>query len=265
MLRESRHGDVTRLFFETKSSRAMGLDVSAYSLRGVLIDTAFPDVASDLSRWLDEHPVRGAIVTHYHEDHAGNVGLLAARQVPTWIAPATVSHIKRPTPIGLYRWMCWGTPLPLATVPPPFDDPSLSVIAAPGHSHDHHIVWDAETGTVFGADLFLGVKVRVAHPPEREDVREQIASLRRVIALAPSRYFDAHRGPVANPLTMLSSKLAWMEEMTGRIDELIAQGLGDAEIAFRVLGRREMIDYVSMDDYSRRNVVRSVRATGKIG
>jgi glyoxylase-like metal-dependent hydrolase (beta-lactamase superfamily II) len=241
----------------------MGLDVSAYVVHGVLIDTAFPDVSGELSRWLDGHPVRGAIVTHYHEDHAGNVGELAVRQVPTWIAPTTRSHLERPTPIGLYRRLCWGTPRPLAIAPPPFEDESLAVIATPGHSHDHHVVWDADTGTVFGADLFLGVKVRVAHPPEREDVREQIASLRRVIALAPSRYFDAHRGPIENPLTLLSSKLAWMEETTGRIDELIAQGLGDAEIARRVLGRREMIDYVSMDDYSRRNVVRSVRATKK--
>ena len=207
----------------------------------------------------------GAIVTHYHEDHAGNVGLLAARRVPTWIAPATLSHITRPAPIGLYRRLCWGTPRPLAVVPSPFEDPSLSVIATPGHSHDHHVVWDAETGTVFGADLFLSVKVRVAHPPEREDIREQLASLRRVIALRPSRYFDAHRGPVAGPLTMLSSKVTWMEETIGRIDELLAEGLDDAVIARRVLGRRDMIDFMSMDDYSRRNVVRSVRATGILG
>jgi glyoxylase-like metal-dependent hydrolase (beta-lactamase superfamily II) len=179
MLRESRHEDVTRLYFETRSSRAMGLNVSAYVVRDVLIDTAFPDVAGDLGRWLDDRPVRGAIVTHYHEDHAGTVGLLAARQVPTWIAPATLSHLERPARIGRYRRLCWGTPQPLDIVPPPFEDASLCVIATPGHSSDHHIVCDAETGTVFGADLFLGVKVRVAHPPEREDVREQIASLRR--------------------------------------------------------------------------------------
>lgn len=261
MLRETRHGDVTRLLFETRSSRAMGLDVSAYVVRDVLIDTAFPDVATELGRWLDANPVRGAIVTHYHEDHAGNTDLLAARGVPAWIAPETLHHIERPARIGLYRRICWGTPRALDRVPAPFHDDSLHVIPAPGHSVDHHVVWDAQTGTVFGADLFLGVKVRVAHPKEREDIRGQITSLRRVIALEPERYFDAHRGIVADPVTMLRAKADWLEETVRRIDELVADGLSDAQIARRVLGPVGMIDIVSAGDYSRRNVVRSVRAS----
>jgi glyoxylase-like metal-dependent hydrolase (beta-lactamase superfamily II) len=262
MLRETRHDDVVRLFFETPQSRMMGLNVSAYVVRGVLIDSGFPAVAGELDAWLATHPLRGAIVSHYHEDHAGNVDRLVARGVPVQLAPETLAHIEKPDRIGLYRRICWGVPRPLARLPEPFSDASLALVPAVGHSVDHHVVWDASTGTAFGGDLFIGVKVRVAHPPEREDIRRQIQSLRNVIALAPDRYFDAHRGLVPDPIAQLSAKADWMEETVGRIDSLVAEGLGDEAIARRVLGNRDIISTVSFGDYSRVNVVRSVRATG---
>src|SRR5450631_3027036 len=73
MLREERHGDVIRLEFATRWSRAMGLTVSTYAVRGALVDTAFHDVRAELGAWIDARRPDGAIVTHYHEDHAGNV------------------------------------------------------------------------------------------------------------------------------------------------------------------------------------------------
>ena len=131
----------------------------------------------------------GAIVTHYHEDHAGNVELVASRGVPMWIAPATLAKLRAPDAIFWYRRWCWGAQPPLASPVAPFAHPSLEMIHTPGHSGEHHVVWDAERETVFGADLFLGVKVRVTHPWPREDVRAQIASLRAVIALQAEALF----------------------------------------------------------------------------
>jgi hypothetical protein len=123
------------------------------------------------------------------------------------------------------------------------------------------VVWDAERETVFGADLFLGVKVRVTHPWPREDIRAQVASLRRVVALRPVRFFDAHRGLVANAAAQLSAKADWIEETVGRIDVLIADGWDDRAIAHRVLGAETSMSYVTRFDYSRRNFVGSARAT----
>ena len=52
--------------------------------------------------------------------------------------------------------------LPVTT----FDPAPLKVIATPGHTKDHQVVWDEERGIVASGDLFLGVKVRVAHRHE---------------------------------------------------------------------------------------------------
>src|ERR1019366_8895231 len=94
MLRQERHDDVTRLTFESWWSRSMGFSVSTYAVRGVLVDTAFHDVRADLGAWIGANKPDGAIVTHYHEDHAGNVEFLAARGVPLWIAPATLAKVR---------------------------------------------------------------------------------------------------------------------------------------------------------------------------
>jgi glyoxylase-like metal-dependent hydrolase (beta-lactamase superfamily II) len=263
MLREERHGDVSRLVFESWQSRSMGYGVSAYAVRGALIDTAFRDVAADLGEWLDARRPDGVIVTHYHEDHAGNAELVARRGYPMWIARETLERLRQPVPILWYRRWCWGAQPPLASRVAPFVHAELDVIHTPGHSSDHHVVWDAERETMFGADLFLGVKVRVSHPWPREDVRAQVAALRRVIALRPRRFFDAHRGLVADPVAKLAAKADWLEETVGAIDALIARGWNDAAIARRLLGREDWKTYLTRFDYSRRNFAGSVRATAQ--
>ena len=169
----------------------MGYEVSAYFSRGVLIDAGFPRVLGDLAAWFSAASPEGAIMTHAHEDHAGNVEWLAGR-VPIQLAPDTAQMVRAPKRIGWYRRVCWGTATPLRTSPKPYANHALELLPARGHSPDHHVVWDAERETIFGGDLFVGVKVRIAHPGE--DVRGHARALRAVIALAPKRFFDAHRG-----------------------------------------------------------------------
>lgn len=239
----------------------MGFSVSTYVVRGVLVDTAFHDVRADLDAWIGARRPDGAILTHYHEDHAGNVELVASRGVPLWIAPATFAKLRAPEPILWYRRWCWGVQPPLTSRVTPFAHSPLEVIHTPGHSSDHHVVWDPERETVFGADLFLGVKVRVTHPWPREDVRAQIASIRRVVALKPKRYFDGHRGLVSNAVSQLTAKADWTEETVGRIDELIDRGLDDREIVRALFGGEDRWSLLTTYDYSRRNYVASVRGT----
>ena len=239
----------------------MGFTVSAYFVRGVLIDTAFRHVAREVDAWVAARRPHGAILTHYHEDHSANAELLAARGVPLGMAPATEAKLRAPERILWYRRWCWGEQPPVTSRVEPFAHPSLEMIHTPGHSSEHHVVWDAERETVFGGDLFLGVKVRISHPWPREDVRAQVASLRRVAALRPARYFDGHRGLVPNPVEQLAAKADWMEETIGRADALIARGLGDDAIVRALFGREDRLAPATFYDYSRRNWVASVRAT----
>jgi len=257
MIRVIGHGDVTELLCSTWRSRLAGFAVSAYVIRGVLVDTAFPQVGPALERWLDTQTVRGVVVTHAHEDHAGNVERMARRGVPLWLAPLTRERLTRPPAIRPYRRFTWGAPPPLLSVVRPFEPDDLEIILTPGHSPDHHVVFDPPTRTLVGGDLFLGVRVRVAHPAE--DPRRQVETLRRIAARDPVRLFDAHRGLVRGAAQALRAKADWVEEMVTSIERLVREGWTDRRIRDRVLGREGVVGYASGGEYSKLNFVRAVR------
>lgn len=259
MLRATHHGDVLQLHGSTRVSRLIDYAVSVYVVRGVMIDTSFPYLRRELDAWLARNRVEGALVTHRHEDHAGNIALLAARGIPVGMAPETLASVRTPHPIGMYRRVTWGSAAPLPQDPAPFAHSALTMLPTPGHTSDHHVVWDAERETMFCGDLFIGVKVRIAHP--REDVRGTVSSLRAMVALRPKRVFDAHRGPVTDPVGSLTAKADWMEEMFHRIDSYADRGWPAPRIRDAVLGREDLTGWVSAGDYSRLNFVESVLAS----
>lgn len=237
----------------------MGFQVSAFAARGVLIDSGFPDCAGDLARHVAAAPLEGCIITHYHEDHAGGAAALARAGVPLWMDARTAERVRVPKPIGLYRRYTWGTPSALGDFAPFALPAPLECIPTPGHSDDHHVVWDSGTGTVFGGDLFIGVKVRVSH--RNEQPRLLVQSLRRIAALAPERYFDGHKGLLAAPVQMLNAKADWLEQTIATIEALIVRGIDDATIARRVLGSDWWSRAFTAGDYTMANFVRCVRST----
>ena len=258
MLEVIRHGSITRLRMYTWRSRAAGLDVSAYVLRNVMIDTGFPRAWSDLESVLPSLGLRGAIVTHEHEDHAGNAPQLAARGVPLCLDPRTERTLRERPDILAYRKIIWGHPTsPLGDVIP-FVTAPLEFIPTPGHSDDHHAVWDPETESVFSGDLWLGVRSRAMH--HHEEPHRIVESLRRVLALRPKHLFDAHRGEVPTPVEALEAKIDWMRETIGAIERRLSEGWSDAAILREVLGGEERSAYVSAGEYARINFVRAVRA-----
>lgn len=239
----------------------MGYSVSTYVVRGMMIDAAFNDVGAELMSWLAARPVRGVIITHAHDDHGGNAERLAQAGVPLVMHHDTEALLRTPRPQGLYRRWTWG-PMPvLASSSRTFIPDGLELVFTPGHSPDHCAVWDAARETVFAGDLFLGVKVKIAHPTGREDVRQQIASVRKAIALRPRRVFDAHRGLIADGIQALEAKAAWLEDTCGRIDDLVDAGMSDGAIVRQLFGGEDRLRWISAGDFSRRNFVANVRRT----
>ena len=240
----------------TWSSALVGYDVSAYLVRGVLVDTGFRHVQRDLERALAALKPRGVAVTHWHEDHAGNAPTLAAR-FPMWMPAYTEKKLRERQRLKLYRHFTWGRPRALPGSVQSFDITPLQAIATPGHSPDHHVIFDSETATLFSADLWLGVKVRVMG--ESENPYEIVASLDRAIALEPRRMFDAHRGPVENPVAALRAKRDWLQETIGAIERKLDEGASEQAILRDVLGGEESTALVTEGEYARRNLVRTVR------
>lgn len=258
MIHTTRHGDVLQLECSTAASRLAGYSVNVYVARGVLLDCGFPGIGRELMRWLDANPVRGAILTHAHEDHAGNVDRLIARGLPVQMADASEAAAREPGHVGLYRRLCWGNVRPMRGARVPFTDSAFHLEPSPGHSPDHHVIWDAERETCFCGDAFIGVKVRIAHLDE--DLAAQVRTLRAMAARKPKRVFDGHRGALDDPVNTLLAKAEWIEETVDRIESLARAGWAPQRIRREVLGPEDLTGWTSFGDYSRINFVRIVMA-----
>ena len=258
VIRVTRHDDVTAVHFATARSRAARYGVYVFIARDTLIDSAFHGARRAFAALLDETRPTGMLLTHHHEDHAGNAALVARRGLPIGASSATLDAIRTVERIGFYRRFVWSSMPPLSGAIEPYSARGLALIDAPGHSPDHQVIWDAERETLFAGDLFLSVKVRVARPGE--DPRRLARSLRAVAELHPRRMFDSHRGAIEHPRRMLLAKAAWLEETIGAIDRLHAAGLGTGEILSQVFGGEAGVAFVSAGDLSRRNFIRAVTA-----
>lgn len=248
---------VKRLRMRSWRGAVVGYDVSAYLLGDVLVDTGFARGGRTLRKAIEAVRPRGVIVTHWHEDHAGSAPALAAQGVPMVMHAECEALLRDRPAIRFYRRQVWGRTPPLRAPLAEFDVAPLQLVETPGHSADHLVVWDAERRVLASADLFLGVKVRIAHE-EEESPRTLVASLRRAAALEPRLLLDAHRGPVRDAAAQLRAKADWNEEQIAAIERLHAEGVEAAEIVRRLFGGESVVGWVSGLEYSRRGFVRAV-------
>jgi glyoxylase-like metal-dependent hydrolase (beta-lactamase superfamily II) len=252
-----RYGDVTRIRMASLGSAALHLDVSAYVIRGIVIDSGFHHARSRFLGAIDAMGIHGCVVTHWHEDHAGNATQLARRGIPVLLRSDTEEIVRSGPNIAMYRRVTWGRPpaldVPLASL----DLAGLECIDTPGHSRDHQVVWDPTTGTLFSGDLWLGIRARNVH--SSENPREIIESLRRAAALQPVRMFDAHRGLVEPAVDAIERRIEWLSETLSTIEKHIAEGWDDAVIVKHVFGGETIAGILTRGDYATRNFVRSVR------
>lgn len=251
---------VLRLALSGWRGRAVGYEVSAYLIGGVLVDSGFPGARQALLDAVRVLTPRGAVITHWHEDHSGNAPALARLGVPLLMHAECETTLRMRPRIGAYRRFVWGRSEELCDNVVAFDPAPLAVLETPGHTSDHLVVWDAERRIVASGDLFLGVKVRVAH--HHESPLGLVRSLRAVAALEPRILLDAHRGVVENATAMLRAKIAWLDDTIGEVHALAAQGLSERAIQHRVLGREPLVGLASLGEYSKRSLVRAILGDG---
>jgi len=232
-----------------------------YLVDGLLVDSGPPNLARDVRRLVSELGVRQCVTTHYHEDHSGNHGLLAAelRITPLAHELGLGRLARRDSHPQLYRRVAWGIrrPARVARVDDWLETPRFrfQVIHTPGHAADHIALYEPNRRWLFSGDLYLGPKLRYLRADE--DVYAMLDSLRRVIALEPELLFCQHRGRVEQGAAMLSRKLDFLLELGERIHDLRRHGLDEAEIARALPGNDVFWRVWTGGDFSKRNFVRA--------
>lgn len=232
----------------------------AYLVDGLLVDCGHPLVAPEFEQWAEGADIGKAVITHHHEDHAGNAAVLNRMGITPSAHPLAASWLAAPPRLLFYERVIWGQPPPAAVQPlgeqvatPRY---LFRVLHTPGHTGDHVALLEESRGWLFSGDLFLGD--RLLYLRREEDARQILSSLLAVLRYDFDTVFCAHRGRVPQGRKLLARKYEFLQEKWQEACELSRQGKSDREITRRLLGREGLMTWATAWDLSKRQLVRSL-------
>lgn len=262
MLKASQSGPVTVLRMGRNVGKWVFYYVHSFVLGEMLIDSSTIYVADELASALQGREITSIINTHYHVDHTGNNRLLQATLgAKIYAHPEALPHIANPeTRQPLYIKVCWSCPEPSTALP--LEDSisvgayTLQVIHTPGHSPDHICLYEPQHKLLFTGDLFCGERVKYLRADE--DFKLLLHSLKKLENLDVETIFCAVSGVIRSGKSALENKIAFMENLQARVEELYRQGISPARIRRELLGREGLMFYASGGHFAKQNLVNSI-------
>ena len=237
---------------------------TAYLVDGLLLDSGCAHTALEFVHSLGGRPLTHLFNTHTHEDHIGANGPLQRlhpdlRILAHPLALPVLAEPRRRQPLHPYRRLFWGWPEP--SIAQAVSDGELiathshqfQVIYTPGHSPDHACLYEPQRGWLFTGDLFVGGRDRALRLGY--DIWEIIASLKRVASLPLTRMFHGSARVPENPRAALLQKIAYLEELGGRVMDLHRHGWSVPAIVREVCGKTMWVEWITLGNFSRRRLV----------
>lgn len=216
-----------------------------------------PEVLAGLEALgLEPRDVTHLLVTHVHLDHAGAAGALARLTGPTVVAHEVgAPHLVDPSRLMASAQRVYGDALKRLwgeMVPAPADRVvavrdgdvvpvgglAVRVVHTPGHA-SHHVSYLLPDGTLFCGDsagvvLPGAAVIRPALAPPELDIELKEASVRKQLALAPSRLVLSHFGPVPDAAAHLQAYPGVMRAWEAELLKGLAADEDDAALARRM-------------------------------
>lgn len=246
----------------------IGLNTHAYCyhLGRTLIDTGPPNQWRHVQAFVEEMAeTRGidqVVVTHHHEDHAGNAGRIAdLLDVPVLAPSSSLDPLRSGFDIEFYRRMVWGYPAPVEAraMPDRFSiggGYTLRTIPTPGHADDMVCYLVEEEGWLFSADLYI--VQRPEYLRFDEHVGALLRSIHRVLQHRVTTLFCGHRGRVEDGRRALREKARYLEALCGVARRRYRQEKRSVEsIRDEMLGSEGMLRWISGGDFSKSNLISS--------
>ena len=222
---------------------------------GMLIDTGPAHISSEILASLREFHLEKAVITHHHEDHAGNCRLLQKELgIPIYAHPEAVPILADPYKIEIYRKIMWGN-LPRVSAIPLGDTINtnscqMHVLHTGGHSPDHVCFYEPQNKWLFTGDLYLGESLTIFMVGE--NIVEHLKSLQMLISLKPETIFCGLKGRLDNATERLAAKYESLWNLGLKVKKLHEEKASRQQILSEVFGGEILFYYFSQSNWGRR-------------
>jgi glyoxylase-like metal-dependent hydrolase (beta-lactamase superfamily II) len=234
--------------------------VFLYRIGDTVIDTGPPNQWPSVRRFLQEKPLRQVLATHHHEDHAGNLAVIAREfGCPVFAPAASIEALEQGFHLQLIRRIVWGSPQGRVRATPLPDEiragpgNCLTPIATPGHSPDLTCLLEPDRGWLFAGDLFIAPKILYLR--RDENLAVMLDSLRLIQRYDFDTVFCSHRGIVLDGKKALKKKLDNLEALCEQAGSLYRAGNDSGAITRQLLGKESLASWISGGDFTKRNLI----------
>ncbi|MEN0002493.1 MAG: MBL fold metallo-hydrolase [Bacteroidota bacterium] len=249
--------------FGVHSFKRPTLFAGVFFVDGLLIDTGQRKMQKEVLAQLQELKVEQIFITHYHEDHTGNVALLKEHfDCPVYGSALCQEIMRKPPAISPAQHLVWGdrppfdgiTPIESTLKTPNFH---FDLIPIPGHAPDMLALHEPTRGWLFSADLFLNSYI--SYFIDYESMATGIISIRNVLQLDFGALLCSHNPKLQDGKKKLQQKLQFLEDFFGKVAIEYRKGQNAQQI-FKTLQLKEdwFIRITSLGSLSKLNMVRSV-------
>ncbi len=184
------------------------------------LDVALRDTGAELRR---------VAVTHGHPDHASGAPVIAH-------AHPDATFVKYPWPVEDAQYSVGWSPIDEGDTIRVGDE-ELVALRTPGHSPDHLAFWHEASAAVYAGDLVVSGSSVMIHASRGGNLADYMASLERLLLLAPRVLYPAHGPRIDDPAAVLTEHLAHRRLRERQVIAAVRDGHRDVESIAGVIYR----------------------------
>ncbi len=266
MIFEVKHFEDLTAYRLGRFHSATNLTVYFFSYANIYIDSAQSRMQKLFLKIAKNNIPEYCLLTHYHEDHAGNAAMLQNMFSTTIVAhQKSENYLSKAFKMLPYEVIIWGKFQPFK--PDLFYEDNIEIgthkfqiIHTPGHSEDSVCILDKARGWLFSGDLYISPKPRYLR--KDENIYEILNSLKTLLQLDFKVMFCSHKGILKDsPKSLIQTKINYLEELIYKTKELQSKGINQKDIRNKLLGKEDTVSFLTSFDFCKLNLIKSILHT----
>lgn len=232
-----------------------------YHIQDALIDTGPSNQWKHVKPFIESTGARQLLLTHHHEDHAGNAESIAKTLKLIPKAPKLAhKKLKSGYATPFFQRLVWGRLKPVSEVhelgEKEFlqDGSEVIPVHTPGHAKDLTVFYLPKQKFLFSGDLFIANRLKMLRSDE--NLYDLLSSLKKALVLDFEVMFCPHGGVIENGKAALKEKYDHIIATCQQAQAEKENNKSLEDVTQKVLGDETFIGKLSGGNFCKANLVK---------